>query len=177
MNQRLQTGFSEQEALQIFCDTCEAVARLHQFKTPIIHRDLKVPLFSALLFFPQEKVFQFGPLITRVMVNRCLWLTVTLVKLLDSEHLIKRSTPWGFFSKHYFIGWRRDVVLECNLCMTLCRWKTFCFMTEDTMFCVILAAPPWSSRTPRVKEWLWWRTKLKSNSLQSACFCEIHFVL
>ncbi|XP_067253683.1 AP2-associated protein kinase 1 isoform X4 [Chanodichthys erythropterus] len=42
MNQRLQTGFSEQEALQIFCDTCEAVARLHQYKTPIIHRDLKV---------------------------------------------------------------------------------------------------------------------------------------
>ncbi|XP_039520321.1 AP2-associated protein kinase 1 isoform X2 [Pimephales promelas] len=42
MNQRLQTGFSEQEALQIFCDTCEAVAQLHQFKTPIIHRDLKV---------------------------------------------------------------------------------------------------------------------------------------
>uniref|UniRef100_A0A8C2C6P6 non-specific serine/threonine protein kinase n=1 Tax=Cyprinus carpio TaxID=7962 RepID=A0A8C2C6P6_CYPCA len=42
MNQRLQTGFNEQEALQIFCDTCEAVARLHQYKTPIIHRDLKV---------------------------------------------------------------------------------------------------------------------------------------
>ncbi|XP_051668006.1 AP2-associated protein kinase 1 isoform X3 [Manacus candei] len=42
MNQRLQTGFSESEVLQIFCDTCEAVARLHQCKTPIIHRDLKV---------------------------------------------------------------------------------------------------------------------------------------
>ncbi|XP_078069968.1 BMP-2-inducible protein kinase isoform X3 [Mustelus asterias] len=42
MNQRLQTGFSEIEVLQIFCDTCEAVARLHQCKTPIIHRDLKV---------------------------------------------------------------------------------------------------------------------------------------
>ncbi|XP_051525991.1 AP2-associated protein kinase 1-like isoform X5 [Myxocyprinus asiaticus] len=42
MNQRLQTGFSELEVLQIFCDTCEAVARLHQCKTPIIHRDLKV---------------------------------------------------------------------------------------------------------------------------------------
>ncbi|XP_051541250.1 AP2-associated protein kinase 1-like isoform X3 [Myxocyprinus asiaticus] len=42
MNQHLQTGFSEQEVLQIFCDTCEAVARLHQYKTPIIHRDLKV---------------------------------------------------------------------------------------------------------------------------------------
>ncbi|XP_058267533.1 AP2-associated protein kinase 1 isoform X2 [Hemibagrus wyckioides] len=42
MNQRLQTGFTETEVLQIFCDTCEAVAQLHQCKTPIIHRDLKV---------------------------------------------------------------------------------------------------------------------------------------
>ncbi|XP_067828749.1 AP2-associated protein kinase 1-like isoform X2 [Heptranchias perlo] len=42
MNQRLQSGFSETEVLQIFCDTCEAVARLHQCKPPIIHRDLKV---------------------------------------------------------------------------------------------------------------------------------------
>ncbi|XP_062995438.1 AP2-associated protein kinase 1 isoform X3 [Elgaria multicarinata webbii] len=42
MNQRLQTGFTENEVLQIFCDTCEAVARLHQCKLPIIHRDLKV---------------------------------------------------------------------------------------------------------------------------------------
>ncbi|XP_069034127.1 AP2-associated protein kinase 1-like isoform X5 [Embiotoca jacksoni] len=42
MNQRLQTGFTEAEVLQIFCDTCEAVTRLHQCKTPIIHRDLKV---------------------------------------------------------------------------------------------------------------------------------------
>lgn len=42
MNQRLQTGFTENEVLQIFCDTCEAVAQLHQYKTSIIHRDLKV---------------------------------------------------------------------------------------------------------------------------------------
>ncbi|XP_077157199.1 BMP-2-inducible protein kinase isoform X2 [Paroedura picta] len=42
MNQRLQTGFTEAEVLRIFCDTCEAVARLHQCKTPIVHRDLKV---------------------------------------------------------------------------------------------------------------------------------------
>nr|XP_020636031.1 AP2-associated protein kinase 1 [Pogona vitticeps] len=42
MNQRLQTGFTENEVLQIFCDTCEAVARLHQLKSPIVHRDLKV---------------------------------------------------------------------------------------------------------------------------------------
>ncbi|XP_078143150.1 AP2-associated protein kinase 1 isoform X1 [Centroberyx gerrardi] len=42
MNQRLQTGFTEAEVLQIFCDTSDAVSRLHQRKTPIIHRDLKV---------------------------------------------------------------------------------------------------------------------------------------
>ncbi|XP_034094172.1 AP2-associated protein kinase 1-like isoform X5 [Gymnodraco acuticeps] len=42
MNQRLQTGFTEAEVLQIFCDTCEALARLHQCNTPIVHRDLKV---------------------------------------------------------------------------------------------------------------------------------------
>ncbi|XP_072244307.1 AP2-associated protein kinase 1 isoform X6 [Leuresthes tenuis] len=42
MNQRLQSGFTEAEVLQIFCDTCEAVSRLHQCKTPIVHRDLKV---------------------------------------------------------------------------------------------------------------------------------------
>ncbi|XP_029961435.1 BMP-2-inducible protein kinase isoform X2 [Salarias fasciatus] len=42
MNQRLSVGFSEAEVLHIFCDTCEAVARLHQCKTPVIHRDLKV---------------------------------------------------------------------------------------------------------------------------------------
>nr|CAD7428631.1 unnamed protein product [Timema monikensis] len=42
MNSRLQSGFSEAEVLQIFCDTCEAVSRLHHCQTPIIHRDLKV---------------------------------------------------------------------------------------------------------------------------------------
>ncbi|XP_062308041.1 BMP-2-inducible protein kinase [Osmerus eperlanus] len=42
MNERLGVGFSEPEVLTIFCDTCEAVARLHQCKTPVLHRDLKV---------------------------------------------------------------------------------------------------------------------------------------
>ena len=42
MNERLSTGFSEAEVVSIFCDTCEAVARLHHCQTPIIHRDLKV---------------------------------------------------------------------------------------------------------------------------------------
>lgn len=49
MNQRLQTGFTEAEVLQIFCDTCDAVAQLHQRKTPIIHRDLKVTRPAAVL--------------------------------------------------------------------------------------------------------------------------------
>lgn len=44
MNDKLQTGFSEAEVLAIFCDTCEAVSRLHHCQTPIIHRDLKVRL-------------------------------------------------------------------------------------------------------------------------------------
>ena len=68
MNERLSSGFTEAEVkaadwskrllncfslveynllligqvLSIFCDTCEAVARLHHCQTPIIHRDLKV---------------------------------------------------------------------------------------------------------------------------------------
>ncbi|KAF6207993.1 hypothetical protein GE061_016442 [Apolygus lucorum] len=42
MNSRLQSGFTEQEVLTIFCDLCEAVSRLHHCQTPIIHRDLKV---------------------------------------------------------------------------------------------------------------------------------------
>jgi len=39
---RLQSGLTEPEVLQIFCDTCEAVSRLHHSQTPIIHRDLKI---------------------------------------------------------------------------------------------------------------------------------------
>jgi len=42
MNERLSSGFTESEIINIFCDTCEAVARLHHCQTPIIHRDLKV---------------------------------------------------------------------------------------------------------------------------------------
>ncbi|KAG8267632.1 BMP-2-inducible protein kinase [Homalodisca vitripennis] len=39
---QLQSGFTEAEVLQIFCDVCDAVSRLHHCQTPIIHRDLKV---------------------------------------------------------------------------------------------------------------------------------------
>lgn len=42
MNERLDTGFTEEEVLHIFCDMCKAVSRLHHCQTPIIHRDLKV---------------------------------------------------------------------------------------------------------------------------------------
>ena len=42
LNFRLDTGFTEEEVLAIFCDICKAVSRLHHCQTPIIHRDLKV---------------------------------------------------------------------------------------------------------------------------------------
>ncbi|KAI6214304.1 Kinase domain protein [Aphelenchoides besseyi] len=34
--------FNADEILAIFCDVCEAVARLHHSKTPLCHRDLKI---------------------------------------------------------------------------------------------------------------------------------------
>lgn len=46
---RLQTGFTEAEVLQIFCDVCEAVSRLHHCQTPIIHRDLKVSCLMTVM--------------------------------------------------------------------------------------------------------------------------------
>ena len=42
MNQRLSSKFTEREVLQIFGDSCEAVAHLHYQSPPILHRDLKV---------------------------------------------------------------------------------------------------------------------------------------
>lgn len=42
MKARGKPTFTEHEVLSIFCDTCEAVSRLHHCQTPIIHRDLKV---------------------------------------------------------------------------------------------------------------------------------------
>lgn len=42
LNSRIGVGFSESEVLKIFCDTLEAVSRLHHCQTPIIHRDIKV---------------------------------------------------------------------------------------------------------------------------------------
>ncbi|CAD5227263.1 unnamed protein product [Bursaphelenchus xylophilus] len=44
LNSRLLNNkwLSTAEILDIFCDVCESVARLHHSKTPVIHRDLKV---------------------------------------------------------------------------------------------------------------------------------------
>jgi AP2-associated kinase len=42
MNDKISTGFSEAQVLEIFCDVCEGLARLHHCQTPILHRDLKV---------------------------------------------------------------------------------------------------------------------------------------
>ena len=41
--------FEEKEILRIFCDVCEAVAKLHHNKPHIIHRDLKVGRLIASL--------------------------------------------------------------------------------------------------------------------------------
>jgi AP2-associated kinase len=54
MNDRLNVGFTEPELLRIFCDICEAVARLHHNQPPIIHRDLKVNNFC---FFNSNVIF------------------------------------------------------------------------------------------------------------------------
>lgn len=48
MKTRGKANFTEQEVLTIFCDTCEAVSRLHHCQTPIIHRDLKVSKLTLL---------------------------------------------------------------------------------------------------------------------------------
>lgn len=42
MNKRLNSGFSEDEVLHIFCDVVEAIGRLHHAHPAIAHRDLKV---------------------------------------------------------------------------------------------------------------------------------------
>ena len=42
MNELTKGRFSETEVLEVFCDVCRAVSRLHHCQTPIIHRDLKV---------------------------------------------------------------------------------------------------------------------------------------
>ncbi|KAB0345245.1 hypothetical protein FD754_022171, partial [Muntiacus muntjak] len=78
MNKKLQTGFTEAEVLQIFCDTCEAVARLHQCKTPIIHRDLKMFLccFSSLTFLiykvsPEDVIYSISNLFISLQCFSC----------------------------------------------------------------------------------------------------------
>lgn len=48
MNQRLTTGFSQQEVMKIFCDVLQAVASLHHFQPGVIHRDLKVEMSGTL---------------------------------------------------------------------------------------------------------------------------------
>lgn len=42
MNRRLRERLTEAEILQIFVDVCEGVALMHNFRPPLLHRDLKV---------------------------------------------------------------------------------------------------------------------------------------
>lgn len=48
MNQKVDSGFSQEEVLKIMRDVCEAVALMHSCIPPIIHRDLKVCLCHSL---------------------------------------------------------------------------------------------------------------------------------
>lgn len=45
MNKHIDSGFREELCLRIFCDLCEAMAKLHLRRVPIIHRDIKVCIF------------------------------------------------------------------------------------------------------------------------------------
>lgn len=57
--------FSETQVLKIFCDICEAVAKLHHNEPPIIHRDLKVrlplqPAFKLIIFiYPTDRKYSY----------------------------------------------------------------------------------------------------------------------
>ncbi|XP_062518858.1 AP2-associated protein kinase 1-like isoform X2 [Corticium candelabrum] len=42
MNKHIDTRLTEDHCLKIFCDVCEAIAKLHLRRIPIVHRDLKV---------------------------------------------------------------------------------------------------------------------------------------
>lgn len=55
INERIVAGrcLSTNEILAIFCDMCEAVARLHHSQTPVIHRDLKVPCCDRINYISQ----------------------------------------------------------------------------------------------------------------------------
>ncbi|VDD85155.1 unnamed protein product [Enterobius vermicularis] len=73
MNERLMSGrcLSAKEILSIFCDMCEAVARLHHSQTPVIHRDLKVENIliddSDPLSPPKYVLCDFGSATTKVL--------------------------------------------------------------------------------------------------------------
>lgn len=94
MNQRLQTGFTEAEVLQIFCDTCEAVARLHQCKTPIVHRDLKASRICFLIC-PQHMLYEASVLMTSVIFYKFIYCDTVL--LLLSRLTQSFSRRWKIF--------------------------------------------------------------------------------
>ncbi|KAL1502386.1 hypothetical protein ABEB36_007533 [Hypothenemus hampei] len=65
MKERGKPDFTETEVLTIFCDICEAVARLHHCKSPIIHRDLKVE--NVLIDTNSFRLCDFGSATSRVL--------------------------------------------------------------------------------------------------------------
>ncbi|CAG2112293.1 unnamed protein product, partial [Medioppia subpectinata] len=89
MNDRINVGFSENELLKIFCDICEAVARLHHNQPPIIHRDLKIEniLISE---SGSYQLCDFGSATVKVLRNS------DSQSVLDIEEEIKKYTTLSY---------------------------------------------------------------------------------
>ena len=59
--------------LEVFCDVCRAVSRLHHCQTPIIHRDLKVE--NILKSEAGAYVLcDFGSATAKVRLKLCVWI-------------------------------------------------------------------------------------------------------
>ena len=70
---RLGVGLTEAEVLKVFCDVCDAVARLHHTHPPIIHRDLKVTPLARLLkivCFIYLTTFKYTILLSQFLIEK-----------------------------------------------------------------------------------------------------------
>ncbi|XP_015788863.1 BMP-2-inducible protein kinase [Tetranychus urticae] len=84
--------FTEKQVLKIFCDICEAVAKLHHNNPPIIHRDLKIE--NILISEPGNYVLcDFGSATTKVVDH-----TYSTSARTEMEEEIKKYTTLSYRS-------------------------------------------------------------------------------
>ena len=74
MNEKFQAkkNLGEEELLNIFCDVCHAVSKLHTHRPPWIHRDLKY-VFPKLHFHPvrtARKVLKFFRRVENMLLDK-----------------------------------------------------------------------------------------------------------